>query len=67
MQGLHVKSIVKNSPKSTLVVAWDSPNQFPDKYTLVFQWLNNENEPSVFNRTGVSFLYILTIIMKTNR
>ena len=67
MEGLRVKLIEATLSKSFVVVVWDFPDRFPDNYTLVFRQAGNENKASVFNLPGVSFLYIMTIILKTNQ
>ena len=67
MKGLRADVIKGNSSKSTLVVAWDLPRRIPDNYTLVFFRADKENDTLVFNLPGVSFLFIMTIIINKNQ
>ena len=66
MEGLRAKWINDNPSTYTLVVMWNLPNSIPDNYSIDYHLFDHEEEATTIYLSGVSFLYIMEIIIKTN-
>ena len=56
-----------HSSEYTVAIRWDLPDLIPDIYHITYRTVNHENNTFNITVDGVSFLYIMTVIIKTNQ